>query len=248
LPNQPLNDPLASFIVNRCISSTDSSWNECFENAKMWARACMTNHEMCDRGQIHPLPTRLLDLRYSNTSEKLVGLCLYESKGESGNWVALSHCWGKSQPLKATTLNQLSLKANIPWSTFLPLYQDAITWTRKLGFRYLWIDSLCISQNSHEDWANESARMGNVYKQASITIAAEAMDCCEKSFFGQGNIDRGRERGQTAVSCLGSKRGLKGKISFPVSTKASWSKLPQSSILDTSGAGTFTPPCNIKFR
>jgi hypothetical protein len=41
-----------------------------------------------------------------------------------------------------------------------------------LHFRYLWIDSLCIIQDSAEDWAHESLLMGSVYKYGICNIAA----------------------------------------------------------------------------
>lgn len=55
-------------------------------------------------------------------------------------------------------------------------FQDAVTITRNLGIQYLWIDSLCIIQDSVEDWARESAQMGRIYRDASITIFAEFAD------------------------------------------------------------------------
>jgi hypothetical protein len=44
--------------------------------------------------------------------------------------------------------------------------------TRKLGYRYLWIDSLCIIQDSAEDWGIESAQMAAIYQRAALTLAA----------------------------------------------------------------------------
>lgn len=44
--------------------------------------------------------------------------------------------------------------------------------TRFLGLRYLWIDSLCIIQDSVEDWANESSAMSKVYSNGDCNIAA----------------------------------------------------------------------------
>lgn len=55
-------------------------------------------------------------------------------------------------------------------------FRDAITITRELGIKYLWIDSLCIIQDSAEDWARESAQMGKIYRDAAITIFAEHSD------------------------------------------------------------------------
>src|SRR5207249_3310082 len=43
---------------------------------------------------------------------------------------------------------------------------------QKLHVFYLWIDSLCIIQDSEEDWQKEAAKMYNVYIHATFTIAA----------------------------------------------------------------------------
>jgi hypothetical protein len=53
-------------------------------------------------------------------------------------------------------------------------FADAVTVTRQLGYRYLWIDSLCIVQRDHEDWIAESVRMKDYYKGATVTICADS--------------------------------------------------------------------------
>ncbi|KAI0433111.1 heterokaryon incompatibility protein-domain-containing protein [Xylaria sp. FL1042] len=53
-------------------------------------------------------------------------------------------------------------------------FQDAIMITRLLGFRYLWIDSLCIIQDDTADWQREASRMAHVYSQAHLTITTSA--------------------------------------------------------------------------
>ncbi|KAL8900046.1 MAG: hypothetical protein Q9207_005884 [Kuettlingeria erythrocarpa] len=60
----------------------------------------------------------------------------------------------------------------LPLNT-LPLnFQDAITTVRALGLRYLWIDALCIVQDSKRDWELEAARMGDYYGSAYMTLVA----------------------------------------------------------------------------
>ena len=44
--------------------------------------------------------------------------------------------------------------------------------TSRLGFEYLWIDSVCIIQDSEDDWRQEAAQMADVYANAFLTIAA----------------------------------------------------------------------------
>ncbi|KAI4239069.1 MAG: hypothetical protein LQ349_000646 [Xanthoria aureola] len=55
----------------------------------------------------------------------------------------------------------------------LPLtFQHAILITRNLGYRYIWIDSLCIIQDDVDDWAFESTTMSRIYSNSVLTIAA----------------------------------------------------------------------------
>lgn len=56
------------------------------------------------------------------------------------------------------------------------LFSDAITATRVLGIRYIWIDALCILQDSIEDWEIEAPRMGQIYMNAEVVIAATGSD------------------------------------------------------------------------
>ena len=49
-----------------------------------------------------------------------------------------------------------------------------MTATRNLGYRYLWIDSLCIVQDDQEDWDREATLMYNVYTNAECNLAAAA--------------------------------------------------------------------------
>ena len=62
----------------------------------------------------------------------------------------------------------------IAFQSLSKTFQDAVIISFKLGVRYLWIDSLCIIQDSISDWQQESSRMNLVYQNALFTIAAEA--------------------------------------------------------------------------
>lgn len=62
-------------------------------------------------------------------------------------------------------------------------FVDAITITRHLGIRHLWIDSLCICQDDPEDWARESSCMCDVYNNAHVVIAANRSGDCEGGCF-----------------------------------------------------------------
>lgn len=136
---------------------------------KKWLSECRSSHSNCSSIEKHSLPTRVIDVGPSDGS---VAPRLRQSMGESGEWAALSHCWGKfvSKMLTSTTFDDLI--HSIPMTTLSNNFQDAIKITRILGIQYLWIDSLCIIQDSTEDWLRESARMGEIYKYSVLTIAA----------------------------------------------------------------------------
>lgn len=70
-------------------------------------------------------------------------------------------------------------------STFdLPkTFQDAVYATRKLGVQYLWIDSLCIIQDSHDDWDFESSLMTYVYGGCLLNLAAASSSDCTGGLF-----------------------------------------------------------------
>ena len=87
-------------------------------------------------------------------------------------YVALSHCWGITNTAKLKNGTLRTMTCGIDWSKLPKTFQDAIYVTRRLGFRYLWIDSLCIIQDSPEDWSKESGTMHAVYANCVLTIAA----------------------------------------------------------------------------
>jgi hypothetical protein len=124
-----------------------------------------------------PLPTRYIHVD-SNPPQLRIA-----EPDARGFYIALSHCWGKSRPLVTTTATLSDRMAGIPMKTLPRTFQDAVTITRELGLEYLWIDSLCILQDSRSDWVAESAKMGSVYSNAFLTISAAASTDSEQGIF-----------------------------------------------------------------
>ena len=89
-------------------------------------------------------------------------------------YTCLSHRWSDENMLKLSASNIDTLKREIPLESLSPTFRDALQVTRKLGARYLWIDSLCILQDSLKDWHAESVEMGKVYNHSLCNIAANA--------------------------------------------------------------------------
>ncbi|KAF8859341.1 HET-domain-containing protein [Acephala macrosclerotiorum] len=160
--------------------------NQLIENpinlAKEWLHACTREHPRCKASTTHPIPTRLLVLDRSNTTDgrndhyqqtvRLVETADWAKGVERVEYATLSHCWGGIDFLKLTTRMLDTFKTSVPFDLLTRTFRDAINVTLDLGLRYIWIDSLCIIQDSVQDWDIEAGRMSSVYGGSSINIAA----------------------------------------------------------------------------
>lgn len=52
-------------------------------------------------------------------------------------------------------------------------FQDAITVCVALDIEFVWIDALCIIQDSAEDWAVQGSKMAQIYSNCVIIIAPD---------------------------------------------------------------------------
>ncbi|KAF2751592.1 HET-domain-containing protein [Sporormia fimetaria CBS 119925] len=164
---------------------------EAFRLCNDWISACLDRHEACrqtcsgdaiDESSAPVLPTRVIHV---GCPEQGIRPHLIETLGKRAHYVALSHCWGTHKPPIMTTLQTSKAHlTGIQWNELPRVYQDAFVATRRLGFEYIWVDSLCILQDSAVDWLAESRRMGSVYQNARLTIAAShASDSSQPCFF-----------------------------------------------------------------
>ncbi|KAM0468751.1 hypothetical protein ACHAP7_010535 [Fusarium lateritium] len=132
-------------------------------------------------------PSRLL--RYDEEIQKVI-LC--SAVPPDAEYAALSHCWGSVQPLTLNSQTASQLREGLPIGDFPQTFQDAFWLVEQLKIPYLWIDSLCILQDSKDDWIHESSRMCDVYGNAYLMIAAVSAKNCTEGFLGprdQGYID-----------------------------------------------------------
>ncbi|KAJ3535727.1 hypothetical protein NM208_g7017 [Fusarium decemcellulare] len=146
---------------------------------RKWLSTCMASHEGCcsshsmtDKSaeETTVLPTRVIDV--GDLKEHGPKPRLFMSKKAPGQYIALSHRWSKAVATKLKSDNLSRYQKELPVNDMPPTFQDAIEVTRQLGFRYLWIDSLCIIQDDESDWSHESNNMGTIFEEAACTIAA----------------------------------------------------------------------------
>lgn len=154
-------------------------WKAYLPVVRSWLDECSDLHEDCPRDQVAELPSRVLDVGPGDGSEEPK---LFETNGGSERYMALSYCWGLGQALTTTTSNIEERKRRILLSDSPPTIRDAILVCRELSCRYLWVDALCIIQDSATDWEYEASRMQSVYKNSWVTIVAESADSTECGF------------------------------------------------------------------
>jgi hypothetical protein len=168
-------------------SGTDS--NESIQQAKDWLQACNSSaeHSECafmaqnQARRSHPsgaslfVPTRLIDVgTIAKPSIRLVGNTKQEVV--QGPYTTLSHMWGipMGDRFQLTNENYAQFCERIdeadPKLTLT--FRQGMQVTRRIGVRYLWIDSVCINQGDDDDFVRESTKMEEIYRNSYCNIAA----------------------------------------------------------------------------
>lgn len=97
-------------------------------------------------------------------------------------YVALSYCWGSCPTLKTLSTNIERFLVGIELRDLPSTFVDAMKVTKSLGFGQIWIDSLCIIQDSSVDWEEQSSLMASVYGNAELVLAASGASSTEDGF------------------------------------------------------------------
>ncbi|KAF4635806.1 hypothetical protein G7Y89_g2288 [Cudoniella acicularis] len=93
-----------------------------------------------------------------------------------GRYVTLSHCWGKIEFLHLATTTLPRFEEGVELEALLKTFRHAFDISCRLGIRYIWIDSLCILQDSEDDWLYQSAQMDQIYNNSLCNISATAAE------------------------------------------------------------------------
>jgi hypothetical protein len=141
------------------------------EIVKRWILECDSNHEKsCRDTDINierPVNAKVIEvdtLRIIPAPTK----CRY---------IALSYTWGgvNMDMMDCVWSNRSGVLDLTPVFGMLPkTIRDAICLVKSLGERYIWIDSVCICQQSAHDKNEQIAQMDRIYSSAVFTIVAAA--------------------------------------------------------------------------
>ena len=141
-----------------------------FNLAKTWLRECRQTHRSCGAPISSFNPTRLAHI----VNKNLVRVVLSQEQTSYHSYATFSHCWGKAKTVKLLKANMQVLLHGIPILDLPLSYKEAILVCQALDISYIWIDSLCIIQDSKGDWTREAAVMQDVYQNSILNICASA--------------------------------------------------------------------------
>jgi tetratricopeptide (TPR) repeat protein len=148
-----------------------------------WLEQCQDIHHLCNDSDTHkikdsgeyPLPTRLLEVKDCSGALS-VRLINSETLSPETKYMTLSYRWPKEPTIILTKENKASFQQKITATDLPKAIQDAIWLANELDCHYLWVDALCILQDSGTDWLQESAKMCDYYMRSLLSISASNAD------------------------------------------------------------------------
>ena len=208
------NQRLALNAINPVLTRSESS----LKVADDWLKECISSHSGCNTGQSdYWIPKRLLDIGSLTTD--LVSLKSKEALPENSRYMALSYCWGTTSFFQLSNDSFPMLLDGVSLEEFPKTIQDAIEVTRCLGVRFLWVDSLCMFQDSKgsPSWLDEALQMDKVYAHSYATIAATCARAANEGMFRKRFLDYVTL--QLPAHTLGDRRSLALPTKFVVADK-----------------------------
>lgn len=180
-----VEDPQAEISDESYVSS--ETWSaQAIRQAKLWLETCRSQHGSC-KSSVFELPIRLIDIQVEQGSKqdelptdarcgRSVKLCYTDSLPPDTEYLTLSHRWGDGPPVVLTHETKTQYHEMIPTELLDKptgkVFRDAIHITQCLGFRYLWIDSLCINQQDDHEKGTEIMKMHRIYSGAVLNLSA----------------------------------------------------------------------------
>ncbi|KAI7779795.1 hypothetical protein LA080_000293 [Diaporthe eres] len=139
-------------------TNTSTGSDQTLALARRWIGNCSKMHETCEKpnGVVHLI----------NSGERISDVSVMQ-------YVTLSHRWNPTYNCFTLTSNIHEHETQGIEMTRLPkTFAEACVTVKKLGLNYLWIDSLCIIQDSNADKALEIPNMADNYQNAALNLSA----------------------------------------------------------------------------
>jgi len=149
--------------------------------AEKWLEDCSHSHEACrrlSRSNATVLPRYLVDLlpdgQTGSSNIRVVESIDIEQAANRIEYVTLSHVWSHGQLLLSST-TMLDLQSGVSLDRLPDAINKAITITQRLGYRYIWTDSLCVIQDSMTEKQQQCKAMASIFRNADLTVVLDQL-------------------------------------------------------------------------
>ena len=150
---------------------------------KSWIRECKDQHNDCKTANVKKYqegigyrpPSRLLEVR-NQDGEVSVRLISTKDIPSDTKYMTLSYRWPKESVVRLLQANEASFRQRIDFHELPKTIQHAMLLVNIFECEYLWVDALCIMQDSELDWLQESAKMCDYYSHSALSISASTID------------------------------------------------------------------------
>lgn len=168
-----------SFPVVQPHSSVNTGYHAIVQ-IRAWLQSCEREHTHCKRVPDSSNLRKMANVRLihvGTASEPTVRLVCVKELSSWPAYTTLSHRW--TDTTKATQLQWNNIQQyhkSIEIGSWPPVYKQALHITRQLGIQHLWIDSICIVQDSNDslsiqDWDEQSGSMDGIYAKGTLNLA-----------------------------------------------------------------------------
>jgi hypothetical protein len=172
-----------------------------------------------DRSSFAPiLPKRMIKLGKGAKTARLVDI----PTNATVPYAALSYCWGENATLMTKNHTLKKFKKNIPMWKLPQTIKDAFCLTKELGLDYLWVDAICIVQGNQLEWEEESQKMGHIYSNAKIVLAATRSGNVHDGMFTRRSATPLSRDIEAPESSMRARRNLNHEIIISCRTKSNY--------------------------
>lgn len=188
-PDFSLRDDLSKHKSS--ITTAHTGDDLAIEQLLTWMKTCLEHHR-CREWTSNSLsrtprtysPPRLLAINQPGTRIHLVDT---RHTPVAEPYASLSYRWVSNPQQPKLSTDQLpNFVAGFHKVSLPRIFQEAIEVTRRLGLKYLWIDSLCIIQSGKDhtkDWLDHVGQMGAIYENSLINISASHFGSSQQGLF-----------------------------------------------------------------
>ncbi|KAH8657377.1 heterokaryon incompatibility protein-domain-containing protein [Ilyonectria robusta] len=174
-------------------SSNNLSW------MKRRLNHCRKDHPDCNehlrkQRRRFVIPKRLIDA--GPVDAPIVRLVTSDS-ATTWKYAIASYAWGtglQGDAIRQTQTTQANVESRmedgIQLANLPKTIRDLIQVTRHVGYRFIWIDALCIVQDDDYERNHQLDRMVEFYKQADVLVSAASASHCDEGFLKLRDADK----------------------------------------------------------